>query len=58
MANLLGIAVAFVGLLLHTMLYADFLEECGDDGSAARADLIRVQIQLAARAPLRESNMA
>jgi uncharacterized protein (TIGR02996 family) len=30
------------------LIYADFLEERGDDASAARAELIRVQVELAA----------
>jgi uncharacterized protein (TIGR02996 family) len=33
------------------LVYADFLEEYGDDADAARADLIRVQVELAALAP-------
>jgi uncharacterized protein (TIGR02996 family) len=34
------------------LVYADFLEERGDEASAARAELIRVQVELAAPAPL------
>lgn len=33
------------------LVYADFLEESNVDGSAAHAELIRIQIDLAARAP-------
>jgi uncharacterized protein (TIGR02996 family) len=33
------------------LVYADFLEERGDDSSAARAELIRVQVELATPAP-------
>jgi uncharacterized protein (TIGR02996 family) len=34
------------------LIYADFLEDRGDDASAARAELIRVQVELAALPPL------
>jgi uncharacterized protein (TIGR02996 family) len=34
------------------LVYADYLEERGDAASAARAELIRVQVELAALAPL------
>src|SRR4051812_29721240 len=33
------------------LVYADFLEEHGDEASAAQAELIRVQVELAALAP-------
>jgi uncharacterized protein (TIGR02996 family) len=34
------------------LVYADFLEERGDDASAARAELVRVQVELATLPPL------
>jgi uncharacterized protein (TIGR02996 family) len=34
------------------LVYSDYLEERGDDAAAARAELIRVQVELAALAPL------
>jgi uncharacterized protein (TIGR02996 family) len=34
------------------LVYADFLEEHGDEAATARAELIRVQVELAALAPL------
>jgi uncharacterized protein (TIGR02996 family) len=34
------------------LIYADFLEEYGDTAAAARAELIRVQVELAALSPL------
>src|SRR4051794_28815137 len=33
------------------LVYADFLEESGDEATTARAELIRVQVQLAALVP-------
>src|SRR4051812_1899861 len=36
------------------LVYADFLEERGDDESAAHAELIRVQVELAALSPLHQ----
>src|SRR4051794_8938686 len=34
------------------LVYADFLEDRGDDEATARAELIRVQVELAALSPL------
>jgi uncharacterized protein (TIGR02996 family) len=34
------------------LIYADFLQENGDDAAAAHAELIRVQVELAALAPI------
>jgi uncharacterized protein (TIGR02996 family) len=36
-------------------VYADFLEDCGDDAAAAQAELIRVQLELAAPAPFSQA---
>src|SRR5438067_8198256 len=34
------------------LVYADYLQDRGDDASAARAELLRVQVELAALSPL------